>query len=375
MQYAALKRARSALDVAMHSTMPQPEPFSLAAVINHLVDDEQLPDLEAARSRSLAALAHETHGGVHIPLRAFMARDLVTSTSTAGGITVSPAEGRGLLLPEFGVASSVLAAGATVYPNLQGDLLVPSLTNGAGITWLSTETSSPSTAAATFAQTKIQPRLALGYIDVTRRLRKQSSVEIERVVADWLRRACARAIDQAALVGTGTSGQPLGLVGQAGLGSVAMGIDGAALTRDRVLQLVDDVAASRAFRPDSRPAFLLNSATALAAARIEDGTGSGRYLFEPAGDGFTGTLCGWAARISDHLPSNGTKGAGTNLSTLLFGDFRQLLIGLWAGGVELQVNPYQFSTDGAVRIAVYVTMGVAVAKPDAFSLAADVVTS
>jgi hypothetical protein len=50
------------------------------------------------------------------------------------------------------------------------------------------------------------------------------------------------------------------------------------------------------------------------------------------------------------VPSNLTKGTATAIcSAIIFGNFADLVIGLW-GGLDLMVDPYSKSTTGAVRI-------------------------
>jgi HK97 family phage major capsid protein len=73
------------------------------------------------------------------------------------------------------------------------------------------------------------------------------------------------------------------------------------------------------------------------------------------------------------VPSNLTKGSGTNLSAILFGNFSDLMIGMW-GGLDLQVDPYTGGAAGTVRVRVLQDVDVAVRYVESFSKMVDAIT-
>lgn len=377
----ALTRAQNALALIRSASVtgPQSEPYDLGAVLRHLVDRTDLPRREADRSARIRDGLVRTDvpimGGVFVPWGAFFARDLTVDTNSAGGFTVAKGAVAGRVVAELGTASQVLAAGATLVRDIESDLAFPVLDSTGSLNWLSTEGATPTEHTPAFASVKLTPRLAHGFVDISRRLIKQSAADIANVVQEYMRRAAARAIDRAALIGTGTGGEPAGVLPTTGIGSVAMGTNGAALTRAKVLEFVQDLQTSLAFSAESRPAFMLNGNTAISGQKIEESAGSGRFLFEPDPSAMSGRLCGYEARVDNHLPANGTKGTGTNLSTMIFGDWTQLYVGLFGGGVELAVDPYTAATSGTVRINLYLAMDVAIPHPASFAASTDIVTT
>lgn len=83
---------------------------------------------------------------------------------------------------------------------------------------------------------------------------------------------------------------------------------------------------------------------------------------------------GYNAAVTNAVPSDLTKGSGTALSAIIFGNFADLLIGMW-GGLDLTVDPYSNSTSGTLRIVALQDVDVAVRHAASFAAATDVVTS
>lgn len=58
---------------------------------------------------------------------------------------------------------------------------------------------------------------------------------------------------------------------------------------------------------------------------------------------------GYRAAATNQVPSNLSKGTGTNLTAMIFGDFSTLMYAFW-GGIDVLVDPYSNSTAGTVRV-------------------------
>ena len=78
--------------------------------------------------------------------------------------------------------------------------------------------------------------------------------------------------------------------------------------------------------------------------------------------------------FSNQLPSNGTKGTGTGLSTLLYGDLSSVFVGMWGAGVEVLVNPYAQDaySRGNVQVRVICTCDVALRHPQQWAAITDI---
>ncbi|MGF6348983.1 HK97 family phage major capsid protein [Variovorax sp. W2I14] len=83
---------------------------------------------------------------------------------------------------------------------------------------------------------------------------------------------------------------------------------------------------------------------------------------------------GYRAAVTNAVPSNIAKGTGTDLSALIFGNFADLVIGMW-GGLDLMVDPYTHSTTGTVRVTALQDVDVGVRNVESFATMEDAQTA
>ena len=81
------------------------------------------------------------------------------------------------------------------------------------------------------------------------------------------------------------------------------------------------------------------------------------------------------AIASTLIASNLTKGSGTNLSTMICGNWSDLLVGQWGAGIEIILDPYVNSTNGAIRIIAMTDVDFAIRHPESFIKIKDIVTT
>jgi hypothetical protein len=94
----------------------------------------------------------------------------------------------------------------------------------------------------------------------------------------------------------------------------------------------------------------------------------------PDANGIT-TFGGARAVISNQVPSNLTKGSASGVcSAIVFGNFADLIIGMW-GALDLTVDPYALSTQGAVRVVALQDVDVALRHVESFSAMQDALTA
>ena len=85
------------------------------------------------------------------------------------------------------------------------------------------------------------------------------------------------------------------------------------------------------------------------------------------------TIAGYKAAFSNLVPANGTKGTGTDLSTLIFGNWSDLMVGQW-GGIDIVVDDVTEAAKGNVRIIAHSEWDIAVRHPQSFAAITDAVT-
>ena len=87
------------------------------------------------------------------------------------------------------------------------------------------------------------------------------------------------------------------------------------------------------------------------------------------------TVNGYPFLMSNQIRGNYTKGTGTNLSGLIFGDWRQLIFGEW-GSTEILANPYatEVYKRGGILLRIMHTCDLVNRHPESFSVATDMQT-
>ena len=88
-----------------------------------------------------------------------------------------------------------------------------------------------------------------------------------------------------------------------------------------------------------------------------------------------GELNGYDAVVSNNIRADYTKGTSAGVcSGMAFGNWADLLIGLW-GGLDLLVDPYTKSLSGARRVVALQDCDIKFRHPDSFSVAKDILTA
>ena len=96
-------------------------------------------------------------------------------------------------------------------------------------------------------------------------------------------------------------------------------------------------------------------------------------------DRFTGALgdarfAGRRMLVLNNVPSNLSKGSGSNLSAILFGRFSDLLIGQWSG-IEIETDPYTDFAKGSVGVRALATIDLGVRHGESFGLIKDAIAA
>ena len=275
----------------------------------------------------------------------------------------------------------IMQMGPTVLSGLVGNVAIPRATAATQTYWV-TEASAITESEATFDQVTLSPKQIGARSQYSRLALQQTTPDIEQIVRNDLARVMALGIDKAAISGTGSSGQPTGVLNTSGIGSVAMGTNGAAFTDsasgstsglDQLIALEGKLDVANALNGNLY--YLTNAKVVQALKKLK--TAYGEYLWT-AMDGVTttgtpGGVNGYQVMRSNQVPSNLTKGSGTNLSALLFGDFSQLIIGMW-GALEILPNPYGSGyTAGSVDIRAMQTCDIAVRHAESFAAITDII--
>ena len=343
--------------------------FSFVRAINALANPTDTRAQKAAAfefeaSRAACDKTGRETRGILVPADV-LKRDLSVGTTTAGGHTVST----DLMAQSFiGLLRnrSYMMQMATVMAGLNGNVAIPRQTGGATAYWVA-EAGAPTESQQAFDQVTLSPKTLGAYTDFSRKLLVQSSLDIESFVRGDLARVLALEVDRAALHGTGASNQPTGIAATAGIGSVAGGTNGLAPTYAHIIGLETEVAIDNA--DIGSLAYVTNAKVRGKLKSTEKASTTGMFVW---GEG--GTLNGYNAVATNQVASNLVKGAsGAVCSAIFFGNWKDLLIGMWSG-VDLLVDPYTASTTGTVRVVAMQDVDIAVRHPESFAAMLDALT-
>jgi HK97 family phage major capsid protein len=344
--------------------------FSFVRAINALANPTDRRAQEAAAfefeaSRAAAERLGRASRGITVPIDV-LARDLLVGTTTAGGHTVATDLMAGDFITLLRNRSYMMQVG-TVMSGLNGNVAIPRHTTAATAYWVA-ENGAPTESQQAFDQVTLSPKTVGAFTDFSRRLTLQSSIDVESFVRNDLATILALEIDRVALHGSGASNQPTGIASTAGIGSVAGGTNGAAPSWANIIALESAVAVANA--DVGNLAYCTNAKVRGKLKSTEKATSTGMFVYT---EGST-PLNGYNAVITNQVSSTLVKGtSGSTCSAIFFGNWRDLLIGMWSG-LDLLVDPYTGSTAGTVRVVALQDVDVAVRHPESFAAMLDALT-
>ena len=284
------------------------------------------------------------HGGILVPLSAFEKRQNTTATAPELIATQHRAD---QYIGPLRDSLLVQRLGVRTLSGLTGNVSIPKAGTGLSVGWVEEGQALPES-QMDFESVTLTPHHVGGITEMSRQLIQQSSLAIEDLVRQDLSWAIAHAVDAAIIAGTGTGGQPLGIINRAGVQEAVLPADWA-----DVLGIEQMLAAINV-----NPTGWYTSPAVMTALR-------GILKASTAGSEYIAT----AGRIGD-LPAASSNAAPVD--TAILGDWSQVLLGQW-GAVEILVNPYAETPyrRGGVLVRAMATVDVAVRHEEAFVVATE----
>ena len=334
-------------------------------------------------SMHIAKRTGKETAGIYMPTNVqFAARAADYSYGTGAGL--SPTSGGSNLVATNLLTGSfiemlrnkarVFQMGAKVLSGLIGNIDIPRQ-KAQGTTYWVGENQPLAQGGAGFDKVSLSPKHIGALSIITRNMLMQATPDVEMLARADLLATMALGIDGAALFGSGTQYQPLGIANQANVNSVICGANGALITIDNLIDMETAVALANA--DSDSMAYLTNPAVVGTLKKLKSATGEYLWTNSPIGQrtGTPGEINGYTVARTNQARRGLTKGTGVNLSEIYFGDWSQLLIGEW-GVIEILPNPYAAGSyeAGAVELRVLQSVDVGVRHPQAFSIISDAQT-
>jgi HK97 family phage major capsid protein/HK97 family phage prohead protease len=322
---------------------------------------------EAEVAQELARKYGKEARGFYVPTDIFK-RDILTSSPANGSNLVPTDHLAGEFIDALRANLVISGLGARMMQGLKGDVAIPALNAKTSVGFVAENNAPGSEGAPSFRQVTMSPKTLVQYVDISRKLMMQSDPSVEQVIRDDMTRQFAAKIDEVAIEGGGAA-EPTGILGTSGIGSVAIGTNGGAITFASLVNLEREVAIDNALA--GRLSFLTNPKVVAAMRRTprQSSGVEGNFILND-----TNTLLGYGVASTTLVPSDLTKGTSSGVcSAVIFGNFNDLMIGMF-GGLDVLVDPYTGSATGATRIAMYQDVDVAVRHAESFAAIKDVTT-
>ncbi len=348
--------------------------YSVLRALNAMANPTDSRAREAAAyefevSRAYADKMSKDVKGIIVP-HDVLARTL--EVGTGNGSTGGQLVATNLLASDFITllrnAMVINGLGTRFLSGLNGNVAIPRQTGGAGF-YMVAESGSVTASDQAFDQVTLAPKTGAAKTVISRKLMLQSSLDAEAMVRNDLASAIGLGLQNMAINGTGSSNQPTGILAPSGIGSVAGGTNGAAPTGAYMIVLVRAISVANA--DVGNMAYLTN---AKVRGKLKQTFKNATYGENPVWtDG--NLVNGYNAAVTNAVPSNLTKGTASGIcSAVVFGNFADLIVGLW-GGLELQVDPYSSGDTGAVIVRAFQDFDVAVRHAESFAAMKDALTA
>jgi HK97 family phage major capsid protein len=264
-------------------------------------------------------------------------RKRAMSTDSGSGGYLVPVQAMSELIELLTAKSVVITLGARVLSNLTGAPVTwPKQTAGAVAYWVG-ENAAITASDLTVDQLSLTPKKVAALVKVSRELSVLSNPAVERVILNDLAGSLALAVDLAALRGSGSANQPLGIANTQNILTHAIGTDGGTFNFHAASAMEGKLDDANALK--GRLGFVMHPKVKrlLKRERIAQFSGDtgGAYIIAPMlSDARLAEVLGYGFGTSTQLPVNLTKGGSSDCSEVYFGNWEELFLAMW-GGLEL----------------------------------------
>lgn len=309
--------------------------FSLVRSIRNIVNNSAMNDVDAAVIAEGNKEARKA--GINFQGQIQLPSQRAAVTVTAEGEDVVATDLFDILKPLR--AKNVLSqAGAKFMSGLVGNVQVPVMSKS-NVTWEG-ETATAKDGAGTFSHVTLSPKRLTAFVDISKQMIAQDSVDVESAIREDLVNAINSKLEETVLGATaGSATQPAGIFYT--IKPTAVADFSALVVKESDVEDANVIGECK---------YILSNKAKAALRSMSKGTKSTQLVYE------NGSVDGTVALNTSNV-------AGKNY---VYGDFSNLAIGSW-GGVDLTVDPYTKAADGMIRIVVNMYVDAQVLRSAAFA--------
>ncbi len=324
--------------------------FSFVRALNYLASPGDATarrgaEFEIEVGLEAAKQYERSSNGIVVP-NEVLRRDLTVGVAADGGNLVDDVLLAGSFIEILRNKLALANAGMTTLTGINGNISIPRQNSAATAYWVG-ENSSPTESQQAVDQVNLSPKTCGAFVDYSRRLLLQSSIDVESMVRNDIAAQIALELDRVGINGSGSSNQPQGIINTSGIGSQSLTGFG---TFAEYIGMETDVAVANADAGNLR--YIINASARGALKSTEKASNTAQFVYE------NDEINGYPVTVSNQLGNNDA----------LFGDFSMLIMAMWSG-LDLTVDPYAGATAGTVRIIALQDVDFAVKQPGAFCFA------
>lgn len=241
--------------------------------------------------------------------------------------------------------------------------------------WANGETGTQTPDDPTVVNRALRPKLLYGATNISKRLAIQTNRSVDQMIMQDIMSAMAQALQAAVINGSGSSGQPTGILNTSGIQSVAIGTNGGAITFAKAMELWSAIAQADCNMDKFK--WLTNPKVQGKAMQIPVDTGSGAMIvtYNNNFGGSPNAIANYPLYSTSSVPSTLTKGTSSGVcSALIGGDFSQVVVGQF-GGVEIIVDNISQARSGYTALTINQYCDVVVKQPAALGAIVDITTA
>ena len=329
------------------------------------------------------------HGAVGLPADALAqlrfwpggrvaAHRALTAGTTGSGAELVPVEHLGQDFVDIMRPNSLaMAGGVTVIPVERGDVEIPTKTAGTSLSWLSSETGALTVSDPTLAEISAEPHEGGVATAYSHKLLLQSSPDVEMMVREDLAGAVSDGIDAAIVHGSGSAGQPKGLLAFSetdGVADVVAGTNGTDLSWSAVVNLRVATAGKNArpgaFAASSKVLGKLAQTARATSVKYNNATADNEGGAYVLGNDWA-SMAGRPVIESNSIKSGVTKGTATSSTgALIYGDWTDAILFRWSG-LDVLVDPYTARLSRKITVSAYIDVDVGFRHLGSFAFISD----
>ena len=278
---------------------------------------------------------------------------LAGAVGASGGFSV-PTPLASQFIDRLRSRSVAIAAGATTVPMDAATLQMMRVESDPSCDWRA-ETAAIAEGDPVFGRVLFTAKTLAGRVPMSREL-FDDSLNVGAALERAFTGAMSLALDRASIYGPGTGNQPLGVVNTAGISTVSMGTNGLALANyDRILDTILALKTANAADPT---AMIAAPRTEIGLAKLKDTVGNPMGV--PDAVSRVPLLSTTSASITE------TQGTSTDCSSIVIGDFRDLLIGI-RQSLEIRIFDQPLAGTGQLLAVAWLRADVQLARPASFA--------